>query len=42
VSAELDALYRDVILDHNRNPRHYRAIAGAQAGRATTRSAAIA
>jgi nitrogen fixation NifU-like protein len=32
VSADLDALYRDVILDHNRNPRHYRAIAGGRNG----------
>jgi nitrogen fixation NifU-like protein len=33
VSADLDALYRDVILDHNRNPRHYRAIAGGRSGK---------
>jgi len=32
VSADLDALYRDVILDHNRHPRHYRAIAGGRRG----------
>jgi nitrogen fixation NifU-like protein len=32
VSADLDALYRDVILDHNRNPRHYGAIAGGRRG----------
>jgi nitrogen fixation protein NifU and related proteins len=32
VSTDLDALYRDVILDHNRHPRHYRAIAGGQKG----------
>ena len=32
MSADLDALYRDVILDHNRHPRHYRAIAGGRRG----------
>ena len=32
MSADLDALYRDVILDHNRHPRHYRAIAGGRTG----------
>jgi nitrogen fixation NifU-like protein len=32
VSADLDTLYRDVILDHNRHPRHYRAIAGGRKG----------
>jgi len=32
VSADLDALYRDVILDHNRHPRHNHAIAGGGRG----------
>ena len=32
MSADLDALYRDVILDHNRHPRHRRAIAGCRKG----------
>ena len=32
MSADLDALYRDVILDHNRHPRHCRAIAGGRKG----------
>jgi len=32
VNADLDALYRDVILDHNRHPRHCRAIAGGRKG----------
>jgi nitrogen fixation NifU-like protein len=30
--SDLEALYRDVILDHNRHPRHYRAIAGGRRG----------
>jgi len=32
VSADLDGLYRDVILDHNRHPRRYRAIADGTIG----------
>ena len=30
MTADLDALYRDVILDHNRHPRHFHALDGAR------------
>ena len=41
--SELTDLYQEVILDHNRRPRNFRAIDEADAARrkATTRSAAI-
>jgi len=32
VSADLDALYQDVLLDHNRRPRNCRAIEGGRSG----------
>jgi nitrogen fixation NifU-like protein len=32
VTADLDALYRDVILDHNRRPRHFGALDAGRTG----------
>jgi NifU-like protein involved in Fe-S cluster formation len=41
--SELNELYQEVILDHNRRPRNFRAIeAPSRRRRATTRSAATA
>ena len=41
--SDLSDLYQEVILDHNRRPRNFRALDGAShTPRATTRCAAIA
>lgn len=37
MTTELDDLYRDVILDHNRNPRNFRALEAAASGEAFNR-----
>jgi NifU-like protein involved in Fe-S cluster formation len=41
MTSDLDALYRGVILDHNKQPRNFRTLDGARKAEGTIRSAAI-